>query len=162
MPKNPPACDSPPMPTPAHDALTSDEIALIRSTFAAAAQKPDATAALFYAKLFALDPALRGLFHGDMRAQGEKLISMLGLVAGSLDRLNQLLPTVRQLGVRHAGYRVKDEHYATVGAALLAALAQGLGPAWSPAAHAAWAKAYQLLASTMIEAAHQATQRKAS
>lgn len=143
-------------------AITSTEIALIRATFAAASKNPDATAALFYAKLFELDPTLRGLFHGDMRAQGEKLISMLALVAASLDRLDQLLPTVRQLGVRHAGYRVKDEHYATVGAALLAALAQGLGPVWSPAAHDAWAKAYSLLSSTMIEAAHQASQRKAS
>ncbi len=149
------------MPTPAH-ALTSDDIALIRATFAAAAKNPEATAALFYAKLFALDPALRGLFHGDMRAQGEKLIGMLALVADSLDRLDQLLPTVRQLGVRHAGYRVKDEHYATVGTALLAALAQGLGSAWSPAAHAAWAKAYGLLSSTMIEAARQSSQLKAS
>jgi hemoglobin-like flavoprotein len=143
-------------------ALSAEEIALIRSTFSAAAKQPDATAALFYSKLFELDPSLRGLFHGDMRGQGEKLIGMLGLVASHLDRLDQLLPTVRQLGERHAGYRVKDEHYATVGAALLAALAQGLGSAWSPAAHTAWNKAYTLLSSTMIEAAHQATQRKAS
>jgi hemoglobin-like flavoprotein len=149
------------MPTPAK-APTADEIALIRTTFAAAAKNPDATAALFYAKLFALDPSLRGLFHGDMRAQGEKLISMLGLVASHLDRLDQLLPTVRQLGERHAGYRVKDAHYATVGAALLAALEQGLGPAWSPAAHTAWSKAYDLLSSTMIEAALLAAQKKAS
>src|SRR4051812_22267469 len=60
--------------------LSADEIALIRTTFTAAARKPDVTATLFYNKLFALDPSLRGLFHGDMRAQGEKLISMLELV----------------------------------------------------------------------------------
>ncbi len=149
------------MPTPAH-ALTTNEIALIRTTFAAAARQPDATAALFYSKLFTLDPSLRGLFHGDMRAQGEKLISMLAMVAANLSNLDRLLPTVRQLGERHAGYRVKDEHYATVGAALLAALEQGLGSAWSPAAHTAWSKAYQLLSSTMIEAARLAAQKKAS
>jgi len=149
------------MPTPA-TALTDDEIAHIRTTFAAAAREPDATAALFYAKLFALDPSLRGLFHGDMRAQGEKLISMLAMVAANIGNLDRLLPTVRQLGERHAGYRVQEAHYATVGAALLAALAQTLGPAWSPAAHTAWSKAYDLLSTTMIAAAHQASQRKAS
>lgn len=142
--------------------LSTEEIALIRTTFAAAATKPDETAALFYSKLFSLDPKLRGLFHGDMRAQGEKIMSMLGMVASNLSQLDRLLPTVRQLGERHAGYHVKDEHYATVGAALLAALAQSLGTAWSPAAHAAWSKAYELLSSTMIEAAHRASQRKAS
>ncbi|ATC66065.1 hemin receptor [Nibricoccus aquaticus] len=142
--------------------MTSEEIALIRSTFAAAAKQPDATAALFYAKLFTLDPSLRGLFHGDMRAMGEKFISMLAMVAANLSHLDRLLPTVRQLGERHAGYRVQDAHYVTVGAALLAALAENLGPAWSPAAHTAWSKAYDLLSSTMIEAAHQAAQKKAS
>lgn len=147
----PKACDSQPMPysTPA---ITATDLLAIRTTFDAAARDHHGTAARFYANLFALDPSLRALFHGDMRGQGEKLINMLQMVVANLEHLDRLLPTVRQLGQRHVNYGVKDEHYATVGTALIQALQQGSGPAWTPEAYHAWSKAYDLLASTMLAA----------
>jgi hemoglobin-like flavoprotein len=148
------ACDSQPMFRPS-PAITADDLLAIRTTFDAAARDAHGTAARFYANLFALDPPLRGLFHGDMRAQGEKLISMLQMVVANLEHLERLLPTVRQLGQRHVHYGVKDEHYATVGTALIQALQQGSGPAWTPEAYRAWSKAYDLLADTMIAAARE-------
>jgi hemoglobin-like flavoprotein len=60
---------------------------------------------------------------------------------------------VQQLGIRHAGYGVQDQHYETVGAALLWTLGQGLGEAFTPQVEEAWASAYTLLASTMRAAA---------
>jgi hemoglobin-like flavoprotein len=142
--------------------ITADDLLTIRTTFEVAAREPHATAARFYANLFTLDPSLRALFHGDMRGQGEKLISMLQMVVSNLENLERLLPTVRQLGQRHGGYGVKDEHYATVGTALIQALQQASGPAWTPEAHNAWSKAYELLASTMIAASKAAAQPRAS
>ena len=59
------------------------------------------------------------------------------------------MPAVRQLGLRHAGYRVRDAHYDTVGQALLWTLEKGLGPAFTPATREAWAKLYWTLAETM-------------
>ena len=50
----------------------------------------------------------------------------------SLNRLDALVPVVEDLGRRHAGYGVKDEHYDSVGAALLWTLERGLGKAWTP------------------------------
>jgi hemoglobin-like flavoprotein len=113
----------------------------------------DAAADLFYGRLFELDPGLCPLFPHDLSEQKKKLMQTLGFAVGSLSRLDTLLPAVRQLGKRHAGYGVRDEHYDTVGAALLWTLEQGLGPAWNPETRDAWAAVYGVLASTMKEAA---------
>jgi hemoglobin-like flavoprotein len=70
-----------------------------------------------------------------------------------LDRLDQLVPDVRALGRRHAGYGVEDRHYATVASALLWTLERGLGAAFTPETRAAWTAAYALLATVMQEGA---------
>lgn len=129
--------------------MNSSEITLVRDSFRKIIPMADQAAALFYARLFELDPALRGLFHGDMADQGRKLMQMLGMAVNGLDELQHLLPIVRQLGLRHAGYHVREEHYETVGEALLWTLGRGLGPAFTPEMQAAWARAYWTLAETM-------------
>ena len=53
----------------------------------------------------------------------------------------------------HLDYGVKNSHYDTVGAALLWTLGQGLGDAFTADVESAWADVYNLLASTMKEAA---------
>ncbi len=132
--------------------MTSKEAGLIRASFVKATAKPGNISDLFYHRLFALDPSVRGLFHGDMREQGRKLTSTLAFIVDSIDRLEQLLPTVRELGARHANYGVKSHHYATVGEALLWALGQAVGRTFTKATRAAWGKAYTGLADAMIDA----------
>ena len=129
--------------------MTSPEITLVRSSFAKVVPIADQAAALFYARLFELDPALRGLFHGDMAAQGKKLMTTIGFCVASLDRLETIVPVVRALGLRHAAYDVREQHYETVGAALLWTLEKGVGPSFTADTRAAWAKVYWLLAETM-------------
>jgi hemoglobin-like flavoprotein len=129
--------------------MTSAEITLVKESFRKVLPIADQAAALFYTRLFELDPTLRALFHGDMAEQGRKLMHMLGMAVAGLDQLDQLVPAVRQLGLRHAGYQVRDEHYETVGEALLWTLGRGLGAAFTPEMQAAWAKTYWTLAETM-------------
>jgi hemoglobin-like flavoprotein len=133
--------------------MTPEQVALVRALFARVLPIADAAAALFYDRLFALDPSLRPLFRGDLRAQGRALMGMLRVAVQGLDRLDQIVPAVQALGRRHAGYGVRDEHYATVGAALLWTLERGLGEAFTPATRAAWTAVYTLLATVMQEAA---------
>lgn len=116
----------------------------------------DTAADLFYGRLFELDPELRRMFPPDLSDQKKKLMQTLGFAVASLNRLDTLLPAVRQLGKRHAGYGVKDAHYETIGAALLWTLEQGLGPAWDPEIQNAWATVYNVLATTMKDAAAEA------
>jgi hemoglobin-like flavoprotein len=133
--------------------MTSAQKLLVQTTFAKVVPIADTAASLFYGRLFEIDPSLRPLFKGDIVEQGRKLMQMLGVAVTGLDRLDQIVPAVQQLGARHAAYGVKDEHYATVAAALLWTLEQGLGPDFTPEVKDAWTAAYTLLAATMKEAA---------
>ena len=73
----------------------------------------------------------------------------INIAVTSLDRLEEIRPAIEDLGRRHAGYGVTDEHYASVGGALLWTLGQGLGAAFTPEAEEAWAETYWTLASIM-------------
>ncbi len=136
--------------------LTAAQKALVQETFAVIAPIADDAAQLFYQRLFELDPSLQRMFKGDMAEQRPKLMQMLSAAVKGLDRLDQLVPVVQDLGRRHATYGVADKHYDTVGAALLWTLEKGLGRAFTPEAKEAWATVYGLLATTMKEAAREA------
>lgn len=131
--------------------MTPDQISLIRSTFRQI--DPDSAAAAFYDRLFETAPGIRDLFPSDLTAQGKKLMATLGLVVNGLDDIEEILPAVRELGVRHVDYGTDPADYDAVGDALLWTLEQGLGPAFTEEAKMAWNEAYSLIAATMIEAA---------
>ena len=135
--------------------MMPEQVQGVRTTFAKVAAMQDEAAALFYRRLFELDPSLRPLFKGDMTAQGAKLMAALGAVVGSLDRLERMVPMLRELGRRHAGYGVKPEHYATVGEALIWTLEQALGAGFTRETRRAWIDAYGRLAWTMVAAAEE-------
>jgi hemoglobin-like flavoprotein len=126
---------------------------LVQSSFEKVALIADTAAALFYGRLFELDPSLRPMFTTDLKEQGKKLMNMLTLAVRGLDKLDQLVPAVQALGRRHAGYGVRAEHYNTVGAALIWTLEKGLGEAFTPEVEEAWIAVYTLLAETMQDAA---------
>lgn len=134
--------------------MTPAEIQAVEASFRLVAPIAEPAAAIFYERLFALDPSLRGMFAAnDMHEQGRKLMQAIGFVVAHLRAPERLLPVVADLGRRHAGYGVRPGDYQTVGAALLATLQEGLGPNFTPEVGAAWAKAYALLAGVMQEAA---------
>lgn len=133
--------------------LTTEQISLVKDSWAKVVPIADTAAGLFYGKLFQLDPALKPMFKGDMKAQGEKLMKMISVAVDNLDSLDAIVPAVQALGVRHLDYGVKNSHYDTVGAALLWTLEQGLGDAFTTEVRKAWTDVYTLLATTMKEAA---------
>ena len=134
--------------------MTPTQVGLIRESWAAVEPIADTAAGLFYGRLFELDPTLERLFRRtDMVRQRQVLMGTLAVVVKTLDRIEELLPAVEALGRRHAGYGVRESHYATVGEALLWTLEQGLGEGFTPAVREAWTAAYGTLASVMIEAA---------
>lgn len=133
--------------------MTPAQKTLVQQSFARVAPISEQAAALFYGRLFELDPRLRSLFRGDMKEQGRKLMQMLAVAVNGLDRLEELVPAVQALGRRHLGYGVEDGHYETVGEALLWTLQQGLGDVFTADTRQAWAEVYGLLAATMRSAA---------
>jgi hemoglobin-like flavoprotein len=136
---------------------------LIQKTWAQVVPIADQAAAIFYQRLFEINPGIRPLFRTtDMSQQRKKLLQILGVAVSSLDNLGALSKTVEDLGRRHAGYGVTDAHYDSVGVALLWTLEQGLGEAWTPDAAAAWKEVYGLLSSIMRSAQHEANAKAAA
>lgn len=133
--------------------MTPMQIQLVQATWDKVVPIKDTAAEIFYGKLFEMDPALKPLFKGDMKAQGTKLMSMINTAVNGLTRLDQIVPAVESLGKRHVGYGVKDQHYDTVAGALLYTLEKGLGPAFTPEVKQSWTEAYMLLAGVMKKAA---------
>lgn len=139
----------------AFDATT---VSKVQSSWAKVMPISDAAAKLFYDRLFELDPSLRPLFKSDMAEQRKKLMKTLAVAVDGLNDVPRLLPVLKDLGVRHAGYMVQEPHYDTVGAALLWTLGEGLGDAFTADVEAAWTKVYGVIATVMKDAARDAAQ----
>ena len=88
--------------------MTHEDILLVQLSWRKVLPIKDVAADLFYLKLFELDPALRLLFRVDMEQQGAKLMQMITAAVRGLDRLDALLPVVRELGTRHVAAVVVD------------------------------------------------------
>ncbi len=110
----------------------------------------------FYDRLFERNPAIARLFVGtDILAQRDKFMVMLGEIVRMIDRPEILARAAGDSGRRHVGYGVRDQDYADVGVALLCALEENLGDAYTPAIGDAWREAYALLSEIMRRAAAQ-------
>lgn len=133
--------------------MTNHQIQLVQRSFELVTPILESAAATFYDRLFQLDPSLRSMFRSTREEQARKLAHVLTVVVKSLNKLEQILPAVKQLGRHHSSYGVRSEHYSAGGAALLWTLQSGLGEAFTPEVRDAWASAYSLLSSTMQRAA---------
>ena len=134
-------------------APTEKDVSLVIKTFDQVVPIAGLAADLFYDRLFEIAPALRAMFPKDMRDQKRKLFVMIATAVRGLGDLNRILPQVKVLGARHAGYGVKPEHYAIVGQALIWTLQRGLGDACTPEVERAWTRVYAVLATTMQQGA---------
>jgi hemoglobin-like flavoprotein len=129
--------------------MTPDQVYLIRKSFAELSRHDHVAALVFYRRLFEIDPALRPLFVGDIEQQAKKLIDMLAALISMIERPVGLDMELRAMGARHLDYGVKDEHYATVGAALIDMLSEVLGGKFTPQMREAWLALYGAVEATM-------------
>jgi hemoglobin-like flavoprotein len=129
----------------------------LETSFDLVAPKGDELMEIFYARLFAIAPAVQPLFAGsDMKRQQAMLLSALVLLRKSLRDLERVVPTLRNLGARHVAYGAQAEHYPVVGEVLIGAMATVAGEAWEPRFEAAWAEAFGVVAGAMLEGAAEA------
>src|SRR5262245_59677712 len=142
--------------------MTPEEIHLLRKSFDRVERESHVAALVFYRRLFELDPALRPLFKTNIEEQARKLIEMLGLALSLTEQPGRLETELMALGARHVGYGVTEEHYATVGRALLAMLAEVLGKHFTATTGQAWLGFYTFIADTMKRGAAGAQTAKIS
>lgn len=138
-------------------------ISMLETSFAEFAREREDAAALFYERLFVLDPALRPMFaNADMREQKIKLMAALGLVVGKLRALDEVVPVLETLAVKHVAYGAANRHYETVGTALIQTLSLTFGSGFTPELREAWIRAYGLVSGVMMAAADRAEMRGAA
>jgi len=136
--------------------MTPEQIKLVQDSWEKVVPISETAAELFYGKLFELDPSVRSMFKGDMKEQGRKLMAILNTAVNALTKLDTIVPAVQDMGRRHVDYGVKDEHYDTVGEALIWTLGAGLKDDFTEETKDAWVAVYTLVANTMKEAAAEA------
>ena len=136
--------------------MTPDQITLVKESWVKVLPISEIAAELFYGKLFELDPGVRSMFKGDMKEQGRKLMAILNTAVNALDKLETIVPAIQEMGKRHVTYGVKDEHYETVGEALIWTLGAGLKDDFTKDTKTAWITVYTLVADTMKAAALEA------
>lgn len=88
-----------------------------------------------------------------MEVQRSRLLRALVHVIQMVDRPDDLLPFLHQLGRDHRKFGVVADHYEALGTALLAAVKKYAGDTWTDEVERAWAEAYTVMASAMTEAA---------
>jgi nitric oxide dioxygenase len=110
-------------------------------------------AVTFYGLLFERYPTVRPLFPEDMKQQQSKLAQTLAWVVTHLDRRDQMIAAVRELGSRHVAYGAKLEHYPLVRDTLIEAMGRTAGADWSEELAADWRLTIDLLARHMVAAA---------
>lgn len=131
--------------------MTPEQKSLVKESWAMVLPNQEATAGLFYGRLFDQYPEVRPMFKGDMQEQGEKLMKMLDLAVNSLDDVESLIEPLKAAGKAHKDYGVAEADYQKVAASLLWTLEQGLGDAFTPKVKEAWTQTYTTLAGVMIE-----------
>lgn len=135
--------------------LKDETIRLVRESVALLPAGDLEPVRVFYDRLFELAPDLRSMFKSDLDMQVKKLADTLAWITANLDAPGTLMTTLRQLGVRHAGYGVADSHYAPVGSALIHMFHVTLGDRFTPAMEEAWLEVYAVISRDMERGARQ-------
>ena len=127
--------------------------ALVRQSWAAIVPVRKQVCADFYRHLFAGYPELRPLFKGDMERQTALFVTMMNTVVSALENPDPVIPLIKTVGARHAGYGVLEADYDKFADVLLETFAQALGEDFTPEVRAAWTEVYAHLAGTMKQGA---------
>jgi hemoglobin-like flavoprotein len=122
--------------------MTPRQTTLIQESFARVRPIAGPAAALFYGRLFEIAPPLRSMFKRDGEEQGRMLMATLGTAVAMLGQPERFARTLENLGRGHAAYGVTAAHFEPVGQALLWALEQGLGDAFTDEVREAWTLLY--------------------
>jgi hemoglobin-like flavoprotein len=133
--------------------VDSAKIALVQNSFKKVVPIAGVAADIFYDRVFELAPSVRPMFPDDLRDQKKKLMQMLGTAVTNLHQVDRIAAAIQDMGRRHVGYGVEPAHYDIIGQALLDTLAKGLGDDFTPEVRQAWAETYDLIATTMKDAA---------
>lgn len=133
--------------------MTPEQVALVQGSFAELDGGTADLAARFYDRLFEADPSVRSMFSDDAADQRFIFMSELAVIVRSISRFDAFVVRTRHLGAQHSHYGVTFLHYEIAGRALLSALGETLGAAFTDDMREAWRLGFDLVAETMMQGA---------
>lgn len=134
--------------------LTNDQERLIDATAPLVAEHLDAITRHFYPLMFERYPEVKSLFNDAHQQSGSQPRALAGAVLAYVQlrrdppRARETLATVVS---KHVSLNIQPDQYPIVGECLIAAVADVLGEAVTPAIAAAWTALYEELATLLIE-----------
>lgn len=145
--------------------LDAKTIEIVKSTVPVLAQHGETITKRFYEMMFADHPELLNIFNHANQKQGRQqkaLANAIYAAAQYIDRLEAILPVVRQIAHKHRSLEIKAEHYPIVGKYLLLAIKDVLGDAATDEIIEAWGQAYGAIADVFIQVEQEMYQEAAS
>lgn len=133
--------------------LNEQTIQTIKSTVPVLEVHGTAITTRFYERLFTSHPELLNIFNHANQRQGRQQAALANAVYAAalhIDKLESILPAVRQIAHKHRSLGIQAEHYPIVGENLLAAIKDVLGDAATDEIIGAWAEAYGVIADVFI------------
>lgn len=134
--------------------LSERTIQIIKSTVPVLEKYGTDITKRFYQLLFASHPELLNIFNHAHQSQGRQQTALANAVYAAalhIEKLEMILPAVKQIAHKHRSLGVKAEHYPIVGQNLLTAIKDVLGDAATDEIIGAWAEAYGVIANVFIE-----------
>ncbi|WHY74145.1 NO-inducible flavohemoprotein [Fictibacillus enclensis] len=134
--------------------LDQKTIDIIKSTVPVLEIHGKAITTKFYSNLFTKHPELLNIFNHANQKKGRQQTALANAVyaaAAHIDKLEAILPAVKQIAQKHRSLGIQPEHYPIVGENLLIAIKEVLGDAATPEIIEAWGKAYGVIADAFID-----------
>ncbi|NP_001161601.1 neuroglobin-like protein isoform X1 [Saccoglossus kowalevskii] len=145
--------------------LTSDEVAAIKSSWSAVYDKKKESGVTLFVKLFTENPSFKsqfgymsGVADGDMKTlpalenHGVKVMDRINEWMGNLTNGAELVKQLKHLGTTHIALKVTEDNFNAMDSVLMYTLQEQGGSAFTPAAKAAWQKAWGVMKSVIVGA----------
>ncbi|MFD2629989.1 NO-inducible flavohemoprotein [Oceanobacillus kapialis] len=126
---------------------------IIKATVPVLAEHGESITKRFYAMMLEAHPELKNVFNQTNQRRGDQpkaLANTVYAAAANIDRLEEILPHVKQIAHKHTSLNIKPEQYPIVGKYLLLAIKDVLGDAATDDIIEAWGKAYGVIADVFI------------
>ncbi|WP_026907066.1 NO-inducible flavohemoprotein [Paucisalibacillus globulus] len=133
--------------------LDQNTIDIIKSTVPVLEKHGTDITKRFYQMMFENYPELKNIFNQTNQRKGDQpkaLANTVYAAAKYIDKLETILPVVKQIAQKHRSLNIKPEHYPIVGENLLLAIKDVLGDAATEEIITAWEKAYGVIADVFI------------
>jgi hemoglobin-like flavoprotein len=141
--------------------MTAQGLETIRSSYSAIAPHADDLADRFFTRLFTIQPVLRALLPRDHWQRSHDLAALLGLVVKNADRPENIQGVLMDFGAKAQRAGIMPQHYGLARQALLDAMSDALGSAWTDDVAADWTDLLNTVASLVVMGAGRARARAA-